>query len=60
MGCKECTKRYPGCHDHCPDYQAAVVDRIKRKQWLERSRLRTSRDWVKDRGFFKMTKGGDT
>lgn len=19
--CKDCTRRSPGCHDHCPEYQ---------------------------------------
>lgn len=27
--CKDCQKRYPGCHDHCEDYQAC------RKKYLE-------------------------
>lgn len=25
--CKDCKKRYPGCHDHCEKYQAA------KKEW---------------------------
>lgn len=22
--CRECEKRYPGCHDHCEDYKNAL------------------------------------
>ena len=24
--CKECAKRYLGCHDHCEEYQAARAE----------------------------------
>lgn len=29
--CKGCTKRYPGCHDHCEQYQEDKAINDKRK-----------------------------
>lgn len=31
--CRECVapKRYPGCHDHCPDYAAEKAESEKAK-----------------------------
>ncbi len=29
MTCKDCTKRYPGCHDHCDDYKKFRDDQNK-------------------------------
>ena len=29
--CKDCTKRYPGCHDHCEQYQEDKALNEKRK-----------------------------
>ena len=30
--CKDCDRRYPGCHDHCEDFKAfrAEVERVKK------------------------------
>ena len=35
--CKGCTKRYPGCHDHCEQYQEdkAVNDRRKHDEYVK-------------------------
>jgi hypothetical protein len=39
--CKDCKppKRFPGCHDHCPEYlaQKAEHDRIKAEHDLKRN-----------------------
>ena len=40
LTCKDCAKRYPGCHDHCGDYQAALADRLERKHWRRWRNLR--------------------
>ena len=29
--CKDCTERYPGCHDRCEQYQAAKALNDKRR-----------------------------
>ncbi len=33
FGCKGCVapKRYPGCHDHCPEYQKQKAEYEERK-----------------------------
>lgn len=35
--CKECTKRYPGCSDHCEEYQEvkAYKEKLKAKRQKE-------------------------
>jgi hypothetical protein len=37
FNCKDCTKRYPGCQDHCESYQSAKAEneRIKAARKLE-------------------------
>lgn len=32
--CKDCERRYPGCHDHCEDYQKAKKARNETSDWL--------------------------
>lgn len=32
--CKDCTKRFPACHDNCAEYQAFRLERIKTNAWL--------------------------
>ena len=46
--CKDCEKRYPGCHSHCAAYKAfrAELDRVreaKMKEGLVRGFLHDSR-----------------
>ncbi len=55
--CKGCSKRHPGCHDHCEDYQEATVDWIERKKWLHTCNLQTSRRWIKGAFGYKKIKG---
>ena len=31
FNCKDCERRYPGCHDHCEQYQAAKAINEQRK-----------------------------
>lgn len=57
--CKDCDKRHPGCHDNCCTYQAALADRIARKQWLHRCGLQTSRGWYRSPYGYKRVKGGE-
>ena len=33
--CKGCPKRYPGCHDHCPEYQAVKKADLEMKQKIK-------------------------
>ena len=32
--CKDCTKRFPACHDKCAEYQAFRLERIQTNAWL--------------------------
>ena len=32
LGCKDCEKRHPGCHDHCETYHAAKAKLQTSKQ----------------------------
>lgn len=36
MNCKNCTERYPGCHDRCERYQSAVKERNAQRQKLKK------------------------
>lgn len=40
FSCKGCVapKRYPGCHDHCPEYIAERAEHDRRKAIYDRKR----------------------
>lgn len=44
--CKDCTKRYPGCHDKCEAYQTSVREHRERKSHIENAK-RVDMEWVK-------------
>ena len=36
--CKDCKKRYPGCHSpECPDWVAVLEERKEKKEMLDRA-----------------------
>lgn len=41
--CRDCPKRYPGCHDHCRDYAEAMTcvrkEKKRRVDYLESRKL---------------------
>lgn len=49
--CKDCPKRYPGCHDKCGDYQAAKIenDRAREAEYTRRSIEAYSIDLIRNK-----------
>lgn len=49
--CKDCPKRYPGCHDKCDDYQTAKSehDRIRDAEYARRCNEAYSIDLIRRR-----------
>ena len=41
MSCKDCTKRYIGCHDNCADYQAFVKKHNEIKAMKQKAQMTT-------------------
>ena len=39
--CKDCKKRYPGCHSVCPDYILNKKEHEERKEALRKDKLNT-------------------
>jgi hypothetical protein len=40
--CNGCVapKRYPGCHDHCPDYnEARIMEIVSEEAWKQQKRI---------------------
>ena len=36
--CKNCTKRFVGCHSKCEDYAKAKIDYEKQKEFIKKNR----------------------
>lgn len=36
--CKNCTERYPACHDTCPKYFAATMENEKEREFIKREK----------------------
>ena len=59
MPCKA-PKRYPGCHDHCPDYAKARAKHDERKTLEDRMKAQgiTAQKFAGVRRAIKKRKGG--
>ena len=49
--CKDCPKRYPGCHDKCPEYQEAKSknDAAREAEHARKQREAYTIDTIRDR-----------
>lgn len=36
--CKDCTERYPACHDHCETYQKGLEEWVETKRMIKRNK----------------------
>lgn len=57
MPCKP-PKRYPGCHDHCPEYAAAKAKRERAQAEQRNAQGITAQKYAGVRRAFKKRKGG--
>lgn len=44
--CKDCQKRYPGCHDKCERYKKALAEHHAQKNRGQEART-VSREWMR-------------
>ena len=51
--CRNCTERFPACHDVCATYLEAKAER---DEWLDTVRKNKEKDWDY-RGFRRVTVG---
>ena len=57
--CYGCQKRYPGCHDHCPEYRGELVVHIAQQQERKRQEnIRRGLDADRIRAIKKIKKEG--
>lgn len=40
--CKDCTKRYVGCHSKCKDYKQFKIENEKKRKYINESRDATN------------------
>ena len=58
--CRHCVapKRYPGCHDHCPEYQAEkIIHDAQKEEQFKQTALRCNLYEQRSESIQKMTRG---
>lgn len=46
LACKDCQKRYPGCHDKCEEYKKSKEEHKKKQAFLQEAKNIES-EWMR-------------